>query len=121
VGRGFPARTVLAKPLTSTRFELRYQDVLVGTLTFADGKWTFGYSDEFRDSTLRTIAEFPDRKKTYVSETLWPFFFMRIPSMKRASIREIVEQEHLDEGNTPELLRRFGKRSVSNPFVLNSL
>jgi len=45
---------------------------------------------------------------------------MRVPSLKQPSIRAIVGRERIDEHNQVELLRRFGRRTISNPFELIS-
>ncbi len=104
---------------SNAHFRLIYQDLLVGVLSVSNGHWTFRYSDEFRQqSRLRPIIEFPDVSKTYTSEELWPFFGMRIPSLKQTAIREIVDDEEIDESDEAELLRRFGKRTIANPFEL---
>ena len=101
------------------QFHLIYQGLLVGVLTVSNGHWTFHYSNEFRQQhRLRPIVEFPDVGKTYTSDELWPFFGMRIPSLKQTSIREIVDEENIDEADEAQLLRRFGKRTIANPFEL---
>jgi len=63
---------------------------------------------------------FPDVHKTYETSELWPFFKMRVPSLKQPSIRAIVGRERIDEHNQVELLRRFGRRTITNPFELIS-
>lgn len=101
------------------RFQLVYGGVPVGNLSVREGQWTFQYTDEFRErSDLRPIVEFPDVSKTYVSEELWPFFAMRIPSLSQSNIRGIIAHEHIDETDDAALLRRFGKTSVSTPYQL---
>lgn len=101
------------------QFHLIYQGLLVGVLSVSDGHWTFCYSDEFRrQQKLRPIVEFPDLNKTYTSDELWPFFGMRIPSLKQTSIHDIVVEEKIDEADEAQLLRRFGKRTIANPFEL---
>jgi HipA-like protein len=103
----------------TAQFDLRYHDMLVGNLRAEDGWWNFSYSDEFRQSdSLRPLIEFPDVAKTYRSRRLWPFFLMRIPSMKQAAIQDVVEHEAIDVDDEIQLLKRFGKRTVSNPFEL---
>ena len=100
------------------KFCLLYKHKPVGSLALSDGRWTFQYSDDFKDRGLRTITEFPDVTKTYSSSELWPFFLMRIPSLRQTSIKEIVVSEEIDQGDELELLRRFGRRTVANPFEL---
>lgn len=99
-------------------FCLRYKDTSVGSLSFKDGMWTFRYADDFEKLGLRTITEFPDVTKTYKSSELWPFFLMRIPSLRQTDIRNIVASEKIDEHDEAKLLRRFGRKTVANPFEL---
>ncbi|MGD0897360.1 MAG: HipA N-terminal domain-containing protein [Thermoguttaceae bacterium] len=108
------------EPSRKAVFHVLYGNIEVGTLESVDGVWKFRYSDEFRKdgNRLRAITEFPDSGREYVSPELWPFFAMRIPSLKQAEIKAIVEREHIDEKDEATLLRRFGRRTVANPFEL---
>jgi HipA-like protein len=100
-------------------FHLRLGSLLVGVLSVADGHWTFRYADEFRRRPdLRPLPIFPELDKVYESEELWQFFRMRVPSLKQPSVREIVRREGLDSHDQIQLLRRFGRRTISNPFEL---
>ena len=111
--------TANVKPTPKAAFRVLYGSIEVGTLELVDGVWKFRYSDEFREGNhLRAITEFPDSSREYVSPELWPFFAMRIPSLKQAEIKAIVEREHIDEHDEATLLRRFGRRTVANPFEL---
>ncbi|MEI8376767.1 MAG: HipA N-terminal domain-containing protein [Planctomycetota bacterium] len=111
--------TVNVEPGRKAIFHILYGRIEVGTLELLDGIWKFRYSDEFRKGNhLRAITEFPDPTREYASSELWPFFAMRIPSLKQAEIRAIVEREHIDEHDEATLLRRFGRRTVANPFEL---
>src|SRR4051812_27842629 len=77
-----------------TVFRVMYKDLEIGALTLDKGRWTFQYSDEFRKrGDLRPITDFPDVNRRYVSDHLWPFFFMRIPSLKQTDIQAIVQAE----------------------------
>lgn len=112
-------RAINVEPGRKAAFHVLYGGTEVGTLELAEGFWKFRYSDEFRkDNHLRAITEFPNPSREYVSPELWPFFAMRIPSLKQAEIKAIVEREHIDEHDEATLLRRFGRRTVSNPFEL---
>lgn len=100
-------------------FKLLLREVEVGTLRASGGKWIFEYSDVFRKrSDLRPLVQFPDKAQIYSSEELWPFFGMRIPSLKQPSIAKIVDAEHIQSDDRVALLRRFGRRTISNPFQL---
>ena len=112
-------KSVQGTPGVSTKFFLKYHDLLVGTLSVHDGIWTFEYSEDFRQSDiLRPIVEFPDINKTYRSKELWQFFTSRIPSSEQAEVEEILRQEHIEEDDAVSLLKRFGRRTVANPFHL---
>jgi HipA-like protein len=114
-----PIDQQVVAPDGEAHFSLCHKETLIGTLALKGGRWTFRYSDEFKaHPTLRTITEFPDVSKTYVSSELWPFFLMRIPSLRQTSIKEIVEREHISEHDEAKLLQRFGRRTVANPFEL---
>lgn len=104
------------------KFLLKYGNLLIGTLSAEDGKWRFEYSDEFRrQSSLRTIVEFPDLNKTYQSDDLWQFFASRIPSPEQAEVEAILKREQIEEGDAVSLLRRFGKKTFTNPFELEAV
>lgn len=107
-------------PKVKAKFLLTHHDLLIGTLTVANGIWQFEYSDEFRrDGSYRPIVEFPDVNKTYRSPTLWQFFASRIPSLEQAEVEEILKREHIQEDDAVRLLQRFGKRTITNPFQLD--
>jgi hypothetical protein len=100
-------------------FVLRYRDLVVGTLHLKNGVWHFRYSPEFRkQADLQPLIAFPDIDREYQSPSLWPFFMSRIPGISQPEIRHVIESEGLDEHSDVDLLRRFGTRSISNPFVL---
>jgi HipA-like protein len=100
-------------------FLLMYNDVSVGILWITDGIWHFKYTDEFRNGNeLMPLVDFPNKEKHYQSEELWPFFALRIPSLQQPYVQEIIERENLDEKDYLQMLRQFGERSISNPYVL---
>ncbi len=106
-----PSREAMAE------FELKYKKIIIGYLKLHNGSWTFDYSSEFKEqSQISPIVDFPDKYKTYQSETLFPFFASRIPSIKRLKIQNMV----LDTITNDEalLLKMFGKQSVANPYIL---
>ena len=100
-------------------FLLFHGNLLVGTLSLTEGRWRFEYSDEFKLKTdLRPLVEFPDLDKVYENEELWQFFVSRIPSTEQPDVEEVLENENIDETDIVALLKRFGKRTISNPFEL---
>lgn len=112
---------VLELPKNETaKFILNVDNIQVGELYCANGLWYFKYSSEFKNhlSTYNLIVGFPDVDKIYKSETLWPFFRIRIPGLKQPAIREIMSNEKIDETNEVELLKRFGNRTISNSYEL---
>jgi HipA-like protein len=113
------ARSVKGPPKAHAKFLLTYDDLLIGTLTVEDGLWKFEYSDKFRsEENFRPIVEFPDVNKSYINEELWQFFASRIPSTKQPEIEKILKREHINEDDAVGLLKRFGKRTIANPFEL---
>jgi HipA-like protein len=106
-------------PERDAAFALLLGKVHVGVLSRSEGQWKFVYSDEFRrHEELRPLVSFPDKTAVYQAEELWPFFAMRIPSLKQPAIRERIEREHIDQRDRVKLLRRFGARTIANPYRL---
>jgi len=100
-------------------FRLKHGDLEIGVLSHEDEKWTFRYSEAFRlRDDRRPLVQFPDTSKVYESPDLWPFFGLRIPSLKQPLVSKIVTDEHIDTSDGVDLLRRFGRRTISNPFEL---
>ena len=102
------------------KFILQLEDMQIGVLYCEKGDWYFKYSNDFRQKSndYTHIVGFPDLDKTYQSGTLWPFFRIRIPGLKQPAIQEILENEKIDKGNDVELLKRFGHKTIANPYEL---
>ncbi|MCP4344535.1 MAG: hypothetical protein GY795_03290 [Desulfobacterales bacterium] len=102
-------------------FALTIDNIEVGILKCHSGEWSFKYSPSFKDkiSEYRKIIGFPDLEKVYQSNSLWPFFRTRIPGLKQPAIKEIIERENINKENELELLKRFGKKTITNPYILN--
>ncbi|NEN25312.1 hypothetical protein G3O08_17585 [Cryomorpha ignava] len=97
---------------------LKLNDLVIGFLTCTNGEWTFKYSDEFQNQNeFHSIVGFPKLDKEYKSNELWPFFQIRIPGLKQPAIIETIKKEHI-KNNEFDLLKRFGRKSVSNPYEL---
>lgn len=91
----------------------------VGRLRFDADEWVFNYSDAFRQQKkIKPIVDFPNVEREYRSPDLWPFFLLRIPSLKQPAVQEFLREEKIDAPTAAILLRRFGKRSAANPFEL---
>ncbi|MCB9230295.1 MAG: hypothetical protein H6581_01410 [Bacteroidia bacterium] len=101
-------------------FELSVDGILVGILSCGNGLWKFHYAEEFKavSDEYNLITGFSDLDKEYVSETLWPFFRIRIPGLGQPRIRETLEKEKIPADNEVALLKRFGMVSISNPYKL---
>lgn len=105
----------------TTTFVLQFEDLPVGFLTLANGIWQFSYSEEFkRQSEVKPLVDFPQLEKVYRNDHLWPFFLARIPSLSQPQVEETIRREGLDRNSSAALLRRFGERTISNPFVLQT-
>lgn len=103
-------------------FVLSIGNLPVGELSCKDGKWKFFYTQQFkhRSDEFYPIVGFPDLDKVYESDTLWPFFLVRIPGLGQPEVQETIANENIDANNEAELLKRFGKSALSNPFILLS-
>lgn len=102
------------------KFILMVDNLRIGTLFCEKGKWFFKYTEEFKQHSdeYNRIVGFSDLNKTYKSDTLWPFFQIRIPGLKQPAVQEILEKEKIDKDNEVALLKRFGQKSISNPYEL---
>ena len=104
---------------TEAKFLLKYDNLLIGTLSASGGNWKFEYSEEFkRRSDLRPIIEFPDISKIYERPDLWQFFASRIPSPEQNEVEEILKRENIEIDDAVGLLKRFGRKTITNPFEL---
>ena len=100
-------------------FVLKYKDLTIGYLNYSDEKWEFYYSDEFKNQDrIDVLVDFPKKEQRYEESYLWPFFAHRIPGLGQPKIQEIIKHEHLNPKNEIDLLRRFGRKSITNPFEL---
>lgn len=104
----------------SAQFLLSVDNIRVGSLSCKNGDWYYKYAEEFKkhSSEYNSIVGFPDLNKTYQSEILWPFFQVRIPGLKQPAIREILLKEKIDKSNEVDLLKRFGRKTIANPYEL---
>lgn len=95
-------------------FCLMYKNLPIGELVYSGGEWQFAYSSEFKmQDAIKPLVNFPTVDKVYLSDQLWPFFASRIPSNAQLCVaskpRDVVES-----------LKMYGKRTITNPFVLMS-
>ncbi|MEZ5058464.1 MAG: HipA N-terminal domain-containing protein [Saprospiraceae bacterium] len=100
-------------------FELRFKSLVIAKLKYQKEIWTFEYTEEFKNQDeISPLPDFPDKNKVYESEALFPFFVLRIPSLHQPRIQNVIKKENIDQNNIIEMLKRFGKDSISNPFRL---
>ena len=91
----------------------------VGRLRLNDDEWVFNYTEEFRQQDkIKPIVDFPNKEKEYRSVELWPFFLLRIPSLKQPAVQEFLRSANVKSPTAAILLKQFGKRSIANPFEL---
>lgn len=82
----------------------------------------FEYSREFKkQDELRHPIDFPAVDKVYESKERWHYSVMRIPRPEHAEVEEILKREHSREDDALSLLKRFGERTIANPFRLRRL
>ncbi len=107
---------------SGAKFELKISNLVIGILFSENNKWYFEYSDEFKaQSQYYRIVGFSDLNRKYENDTLWPFFKVRIPGLKQPMVQEIIEKEEIDSKDESSLLKRFGKRIATNPYILESV
>ena len=102
------------------KWALTYDGLIIGELTVANGEWEFKYSQMYKQLDKNLLIDFPDKNKVYRSKFLWPFFAHRIPGLGQPKVQKIIQKERLDK-NEVDLLKRFGQRSITNPFELKIL
>lgn len=102
-------------------FVLKMDDKNLAILKCENGSWLFRYTDDFKNhqDQYNLIVGFSKVDKTYHSDVLWPFFRIRIPGLKQPAIQEILESEQIDQNNEVELLKRFGRKTIANPYELS--
>lgn len=107
-------KEIVIAPDNKATFHVNLGRLLVGILLYSDGMWYFNYSDEFKlQNRILPLTNFPSKDKEYSTKELWPFFASRIPSNAQLQLDKDMPQEDM-----VTLLRRFGKRTVTNPYEL---
>ncbi|EIW19506.1 MULTISPECIES: HIRAN domain-containing protein [Pelosinus] len=90
------------------------QRFVVGTLTKGI-KYSFRYKKETIDKACEKgfngIVAFPDLKKEYINNVLFPAFGTRLPDEKRKDINNILSKYNLENYDSFELLKKSGGRS----------
>jgi len=100
-------------------FYLYYEKLLIGTLIYDGENWSFKYSDNYKkESKVIPVIDFPDMQKEYVSRNLWPFFATRIPALNQPYHIKKIKKANISEDDSVELLKIFGRKTITNPFRL---
>jgi len=106
----------------NAKFELLFEDKLIGILEFNDDKWIFEYSKEYKEKQfVLPLINFPDIDKKYEFEELMPFFATRIPNLNQPHHKKKLEKLEGDKTSLVSLLKIFGEKSINNPFELKFL
>lgn len=102
------------------RFKLTYKSDIIGWLEYDNGKWEYSYSDEFKTGQkLQPLADFPKLDRVYQSDTLWPFFALRIPGSGQPRVQNFIKRNNGSAFDV-DLLKEFGTTNIANPFRLVS-
>ncbi len=100
-------------------FVLYYGKLLIGILIYDGEAWHFKYSDECRKVTKTIpIIDFPDFNKGYTSKDLWPFFAARIPTLNQPYHFKKIKKAKIKDDDSVELLKLFGRDTITNPYKL---
>ncbi len=104
------------------KFELLFEDKVVGTLEFNMNKWFFEYSEEYKkDQFVLPLINFPDIEKKYKFDELMPFFAARIPNLNQPYHKSKLKKLDGNKTNLVSLLKIFGEKSINNPYELKHL
>jgi hypothetical protein len=104
---------------TEAVFMLVFGNLPILVLARNPNGWTMRYTEEFKNQhTLAPLVPFPDVNKNYQTAELWPFFAVRIPSIARPEVKRTVREEKLNYDDVAAMLRRFGRKSIADPFEL---
>jgi HipA-like protein len=117
----FVAKRLAPRQGHDAEFTLMYtppdgEVVRVGTLRYGQDVWTFTYSDEYRNHRdFRPLEGFEDVDRVYKSRMLFPFFAVRLPPKSRPDIRRELVAQNMENADSVDLLRVFGRRAASSP------
>jgi len=94
---------------------------LVGRLSMEKGTFVFRYERGYDGDP---ILDFPNVGQEYRSESLWPFFRLRLPPLDREDLRGIVARKRREyekrgrELDALTVLGEFARVSITNPYEL---
>jgi HipA-like protein len=114
--------TTMLRTIMEASFELSLGNDKIGVLDYDGSKWTFEYSDWFKNQEdVKPLTQFPIKNEIYTQEQLWPFFASRIPSTKQPHVEDYLKNNPDKVNNLAALLGKFASHSVNNPFTLRML
>ena len=109
----------IGKNTENGKFELLFENKVIGTLEYKNNKWIFKYSDEYKkEKFMLPLLNFPDVNKIYEFEDLVPFFATRIPNLNQPYHQKKIDKNNGDKNSLVSLLKIFGEKSINNPFEL---
>lgn len=85
---------------------------MIGELS-KNGQFEFSYGYEVQEAIVagfEMLIAFPEIKKVYKNDNLFPVFASRLPDPKRKGIEAILEKYGLTEYNAYDLLKKSGAR-----------
>ena len=92
--------------------------LLVGVLREEQGLYVFEYADRFRaQESVPPISSFPDKRETYSSPELYPFFNVRIPPRERADVKAAMEKRGIQPHDVLRVIGDLSSRSPTSPYV----
>lgn len=92
-------------------------DRIIGTLYKDGAEFVFEYDPTFATAPdSKPISAFPDLRKKYRSERLWPFFSIRIPRTEREEVREAMKRREIPDDDVIRLLGELSSRAVASPY-----
>jgi len=107
---------------THATFHLVYEKQVIAILSYDGNNWQFKYTNEYiQNPATKPITDFPDVKRTYTSEKLWPFFASRIPAINQPFHLKKIRKANVQKNDSVGLLKLFGKVTISNPFKLHAV
>lgn len=86
---------------------------IIGQLTKSEQyefQYVQTYLEDAKKDGFKPLVGFPDEKKVYISNILFPSFSSRLPDKQRKDIRKILDKYRLDKFDSYQLLKRSGTK-----------
>ena len=113
VGLIHAADTTAAEKVLQVRRQSDEGFVILGRLYKENDQFVFQYDPEY---VGEPISAFPWVNREYRSDTLWPFFAVRIPPLEREDVRKTISELSLRGDQTIEILDAVARLSATNPY-----